>query len=265
LSGKCAASLWRKPGQAKRRKLSRAGTRPTTAFSLCGLAASCRLSGKTTPKNVLLRAIGPSLPLVGALADPILELRDQAGALITSNDNWMDSPNKQEIIDTIPPSDDRESAILSQLDPGAYTAIVRGVNGSAGNGLVELYYIDQMGMQSWSIFQPAASAGRRLLLIGGFILLGVSTERVLVRAIGPSLSGAGIGNPLLDPTLELHDGNGALLTTNDDWKDTQQSEIEATGIPPADEGSQPSLQPSPRDTAIVRGVGDTTGVGLVEA
>jgi len=93
------------------------------------------------------------------------------------------------------------------------------------------------------------------VLIGGFILLGASTEQVLVRAIGPSLSGAGIGNPLLDPTLELHDGNGALLTTNDDWKDTQQSEIEATGI----------LQPSPRDTAIVRGVGDATGVGLVEA
>jgi len=76
----------------------------------------------TEAKKVILRAIGPSLPLVGALADPILELRDQAGALITSNDNWMDSPNKQEIIDTIPPSDDRESAILSQLDPGAYTA-----------------------------------------------------------------------------------------------------------------------------------------------
>jgi hypothetical protein len=223
----------------------------------------------TAPKNVLVRAIGPSLPLVGALADPILELRDQAGALITSNDNWMDSPNKQEIIDTtIPPGDDRESAILSQLDPGAYTAIVRGVNGSTGIGLVELYDIARTGdSELANISTRGLVQTGDNVLIGGFILLGASTEQVLVRAIGPSLSSAGIANPLLDPTLELHDGNGALLTSNDDWKDTQQSEIEATGIPPTDDRESAliaTLAPG-NYTAIVRGVGDMTGVGLVEA
>lgn len=104
-------------------------------------------------------------------------------------------------------------------------------------------------------------------MIGGFIVGPADTlTDILVRAIGPSLSPFGISNPLLDPILELHDGNGALLTTNDNWKDTQQAEIEATGIPPGDDRESAILQSlGPGNyTAIVRGVNDTTGVGLVE-
>jgi hypothetical protein len=88
----------------------------------------------------MVRAIGPSLPLEGVLANPTLELHDSAGSLITSSDNWMEAPNLQEIIDsTIAPTNDLESAILLSLDPGLYTAIVRGVNDTTGIGLVEVY------------------------------------------------------------------------------------------------------------------------------
>jgi len=93
-------------------------------------------------RNVIIRAIGPSLPIAGTLADPTLELRDQNGALLQANDNWMDSPNKQAIIDsTIPPTNDLESAIVATL-PGngaSYTAIVRGVNDTTGIAVVEVY------------------------------------------------------------------------------------------------------------------------------
>jgi hypothetical protein len=94
------------------------------------------------PQNVLIRAIGPSLPLANKMADPTLELRDSNGALVDSNDNWIDSPNKQAIIDsTIPPTNNLESAIVATLTGGnsGYTAIVRGVNGTTGIAVVELY------------------------------------------------------------------------------------------------------------------------------
>jgi probable HAF family extracellular repeat protein len=133
----------------------------------------------TQPKKVIVRAIGPSLPVAGKLEDPTLELFDSSG-LITSNDNWMDAPNKQEIIDsTIPPTNDLESAILMSLDPAAYTAIVRGVNDTTGVGLVEVYDLDT------TVDSKLANISTRGLvqtgdnvLIGGFIVLGTLVARV---------------------------------------------------------------------------------------
>lgn len=93
----------------------------------------------------------------------------------------------------------------------------------------------------------------------------------LVRAIGPSLSNFGVQNPLGDPTLELHDGSGTTIAFNDNWKTrpdgtSQQAEIEATGIPPTNDLESALVQtlPAGNYTAIVRGVNDTAGVGLVE-
>jgi len=87
------------------------------------------------PKRVLLRAIGPSLGMTDQLADPTLELRDSRGEMVASNDNWSDAANAQEIIDAgIPPSDNREAAILTTLDPASYTTIVRGADGGTGAG-----------------------------------------------------------------------------------------------------------------------------------
>ncbi len=193
------------------------------------------------PKTVLMRAIGPSLPLVGSLADPTLELCNGAGTLIASNDNWMDSPNKQEIIDTtIAPSNDLESAILATLDPGLYTAIVRGVSDTTGIGLVEAYDIgttadsELANISTRGLVQTGDN-----VMIGGFILIGSSAEEVLVRAIGPSLPLVG---KLADPTLELHDGNGVLLASNDDWRETQEAEIMATMMAPSNEAESASWQ-----------------------
>jgi hypothetical protein len=184
-------------------------------------------------------------------------------------DDWKDTQQAEIEATTIPPTDDHESAIVQSLLPGAYTAIVRGKNGTTGVGLVEAYDLDQPADSRLANISTRGfiDTGDNVM-IGGFIIgpadLGAAT--VLIRGIGPSLASAGVADPLQDPTLELHDGNGALLTSNNDWKDTQQSEIEATTIPPTDDRESAILQTlAPGSyTAIVRGVDDTTGVGLVE-
>lgn len=213
-----------------------------------------------------MRAIGPSLPLAGVLANPTLELRDDAGTLVASNDNWMDAPNRQEIVDsTIPPSNDLESAILMSLDPGAYTAIVRGVNSSTGIGLIEAYDLE---LAADSILANISTRGLVRtgdnVMIGGFIVLGADAQKVLVRAIGPSLPVTGA---LADPTLELHDKDGSTIASNDDWRSDQEADIIGTTIPPTDDAESAILATLTPDayTAIVRGKNGTTGVALVEA
>jgi probable HAF family extracellular repeat protein len=219
----------------------------------------------TQPKKVIVRAIGPSLPLADILADPTLELFGPNG-LITSNDNWMDSPNKQEIIDSIPPSNDLESAIIETLPANTgYTAIVRGVNDTTGIGLVEVYDLDS------TVDSKLANISTRGLvqtgdnvMIGGFIVLGSEAEKVIVRAIGPSLP---LGGSLADPTLELFDGNGTLVMSDDNWRDSQESEITATGLAPTNDAESAivqTLQAGAGYTAIVRGKNNTTGIALVE-
>ena len=219
----------------------------------------------TQPKKILMRAIGPSLPLAGTLANPSLELFDSSGQSIAANDNWMDAPNKQEIIDsTIPPANDFESAILMSLDPGSYTAIVRGVNNTTGIALVEAYDLDNtVDSQLANISTRGLVQTGDNVMIGGFIVLGVDAQTVLVRGIGPSLPIAG---SLADPMLELHDKDGAIIASNDNWRDTQEAEITATTIPPPDDEESAILQtlPPAAYTAILRGVNNTAGVALVE-
>jgi hypothetical protein len=220
----------------------------------------------TQDKKVIIRAIGPSLPVPGKLADPKLELHDSTGAIIASNDNWKDAPNKQAIIDsTIPPQDDKESAILTTLAPGAYTAIVSGVGDTSGVALVEGYDLDR------TVDSKLANISTRGLvqtgdnvLIGGLILLGTEPQKIVFRAIGPSLP---LPNKLADPTLELHDPNGAILAANDDWFTDRGTEIIAAGLAPLSEKESAiiaTLLPGGY-TAIVRGANNTTGVALVEA
>lgn len=219
----------------------------------------------THSKKVLLRAIGPSLSLDGKLANPTLELHDVSGAVIATNDDWQTNANEQAIIDTgIAPTDPLESALLLTLDPGAYTAIVRGVGEGTGIALVEAYDLDLTtdarlaNMSTRGLVQPGDNA-----MIGGLIILGTEDEDLLIRAIGPSLP---LPNALADPILELHNADGSILATNDNWRDTQEAEIQATGIPPtkdAESAIRTTLAPG-NYTAIVRGVGGTTGVALVE-
>jgi hypothetical protein len=226
----------------------------------------------TGQKRVIVRAIGPSLVdhgIANPLPDPTLELHDHTGAVIASNDNWMDAPNKQEIIDSgLAPSNNLESAILTSLDPGAYTAIARGRNNGTGIALVEGYDLDPAaGSKLGNISTRALVQTGDNVMIGGLIISGTGQENVIVRAIGPSLTQQGITNPLLDPTLELHDGNGAVIAFNDNWRDSQQAEIQATGLAPSNDLESAivaTLAPG-NYTAIVRGKNDTIGVALVEA
>jgi hypothetical protein len=201
-----------------------------------------------------------------ALADPILELHGPDGTTITTNDNWQDSPDKQAIIDsTIPPSDDKESAIVMSLLPANYTAVLRGVNDTTGVGLVEVYDLDD------AVDSKLANISTRGLvlsdddvLIGGIIILGVNPTTTLVRAIGPSLPVAGA---LQDPMLELYNNDGMIIASNDNWQSDQEAEIEATSLAPTDPAESASLntlEPGAY-TAVVRGVNATTGVAMVEA
>ena len=227
-------------------------------------------SGK---KKAIVRAIGPSLAgqgVAGVLADPILELHEPNGTVVT-NDNWMDAANKQEIIDTgIPPTDAAESAILmDNLDPGAYTAIVRGVNNTTGVALVEGYDLNSAGTAVLANISTRGFVGTAdNVLIGGLIILGGSSQEVLIRGIGPSLAAHGVSGALADPVLELHDKDGNLIISNDNWMDAPNKQaIIDTTIPPTEDAESAILITLAPDayTAIVSGKNGSTGVALVEA
>lgn len=222
-------------------------------------------------KRVLLRAIGPSLAsagVQGALQDTIIELNGGGGVLAT-NDNWRQAPNANEIPQGFTPGDERESAIVTTLTPGSYTAIVRGANGATGVGLIEAY---DLSSGSATRLANISTRGRvdngDNVLIGGFIAVGgpVGSARVLVRAIGPSLAEQGIDTALQNPILELFDANGSPIAMNNDWRESQQAEVEGTTIPPRDNREAAIVQTLAPGayTAVVRGVAGGTGVGLVE-
>ncbi|HVF70198.1 MAG TPA: hypothetical protein VM940_01205 [Chthoniobacterales bacterium] len=219
------------------------------------------------PKKLLIRGLGPSLPVVANLADPLLELHDSTGALTAATDNWRDTQQDELKETTIPPRNDYESGMVQTLQPGAYTVILSGKNATVGVGLVEVYDLDE------TVDSKLANIATRGfvnegddVLIGGTIILGSGTTDVLFRAIGPSISSSAT-NALQDTTLDLFNGQGALVATNDNWQDSQKAEIEASTIPPSDPREAAILRSlSPGNyTAIVRGKNNTTGVGLIEA
>ena len=222
------------------------------------------------PKKLLIRAIGPSLGVAGRLENPLMELYDSNG-LLGSNDDWR-SGQEQEIIDTtIPPSNEREAAILATLNPGAYTAIVKGAADGQGVGLVELYDLGTASLDSSSQAQLANISTRGFVqreddvMIGGFIV--TASSKLIVRAIGPSLGTAGVAGALENTTLEVRDGSGELLAANDDWRSNQEQDIIDSSVPPGDDRESAIVATfnSGNYTAIVRGRDDTTGVALVEA
>jgi uncharacterized delta-60 repeat protein len=234
-------------------------------------------------KKIIVRAIGPSLIPFGiadALTNPTLEIRDASGAMVAMNNDWkttqvgglITGDQVAEINSTgVAPSDDRESAIVADLAPGSYTAVVRGVNNTTGTGVVDAY--DLNGSSPAKLANIATrglvQAGDKLM-IAGFIVQNAPV-RAVVRAIGPSLQAFGINNALGDTTLELRDQHGEIVIQNDDWKlrmdgSSQQAELEATGLQPSHDleaalvaDIAPGLY-----TAQVRGKNDTSGIGVVQ-
>jgi glucose/arabinose dehydrogenase len=226
-------------------------------------------------KKVILRAIGPSLSQHGVsdvLADPTLELHDRNGALLRSNDNWRDDPSQASQISAsgLAPSNNLESAIIATLQPGNYTAIVRGKNSRQGVALAEVYDVDPAAdSQLGNISGRSNVQTSDDVMIGGFIIgNNIGATKVIIRAIGPSLSQHGLSSVLADPTLELHDANGALLESNDNWRDDrdQAARIRAANLAPSnplESAIWASLAPG-NYTVIVRGKNNGVGIGLAE-
>ena len=219
-------------------------------------------------KRLMLRAIGPSLAAAGVggtLEDPILELYDGSGAPIRSNDDWQDSDQAGEIAATgVAPGSSREAAMVVTLQPGSYTAVVRGWEETEGVGLVEAYVLDTGSARLVNLSTRGRIGVGEEALIGGLIVTGGTGKDVIIRALGPSLGA--VGGTLADPTIELRDGAGNLVGENNNWQDGQRSQIENSGAPPShplESALLVSLAPG-NYTAVVRGVNDGTGVGLIE-
>jgi hypothetical protein len=219
----------------------------------------------TESKPVIVRGIGPSLPLPGKMLDPTLELHDASGAMIGFNDNWGQSPDSAAIAESgVAPSNENESAILMSLTPGSYTVVLAGANQTTGTAVVEVYDLDTAADSNLANISTRASVQTGdSVLIGGLIVVGTSAADVIVRAIGPSLN---ILGAMADPTLELRDGSGTLLASNDNWRSTQETAILDTGVAPthdAEAAIVASFAPGSY-TAIVRGANGTAGVAVVE-
>lgn len=231
-------------------------------------------------KKIMVRALGPFLSQFGvtdALANPTLEIRDASDALIATNNNWRNTElggiitgdQSVEIEGSgLAPANDLESAIIANLSPGSYTAVVRGVGNTTGTGIV-----DAFDMSAASPARLANVATRGLIQPGDQLMIaGLITQqgnvRAVVRAIGPSLSAFGITNALPDTILQLRDVNGAIVKENDDWQSDpqQKAELEATGLQPGNglEAALVATLPPGQYTAQVRGKPEATGIGVVE-
>jgi hypothetical protein len=241
-------------------------------------------------KRVIVRALGPSItsggqPVPGTVQNPVLELHDSNGSVLT-NDNWRDAQESEIQQSGLAPKDDREAAIIRSVPAGNYTGIIRSADGSTGVGLIEIYDLGSAGSLAESegpLAESAAADTTELgnlsvraevgtddnVLIDGVILRGGNPQRVLFRALGPSVrvNGGPVLGTLQNPTLELHDANGAILRSNDDWKQARNAaEIEATGLAPTDDRESAillSLGPG-NYTSVMRGIDRTTGIGLAE-
>jgi hypothetical protein len=225
-------------------------------------------------KTVIIRALGPTLGSYGvanALSDPMLELHDSSGATIATNDDWQTGSQASQISSSgYAPNNSNEPALIATLAAGAYTAIVRGYNNSTGIALVEVYEFDTLSTRLSNISTRGQVGTNQNVLIGGLIISGSTSKKLIVRAIGPSLASPpfSLTGTLSNPTLELHDTSGNLLASNDDWgSGTQAAAISASGYQPsnAKESAIIATLASGNYTAIVRGVNDSTGIALVDA
>ena len=237
----------------------------------------------TASKKLMVRAIGPSLAnfgVPGSLQDTTLEVRAANGSLIAANDNWkinnQTNQSQQAAIQAtgLAPSDDRESALMIEVAPAGFTAVVRGKNDTSGVGLVEIYDLNQTADSRLANISTRGVVGTDAnVMIGGFIIgSGNGAAKLLIRAIGPSLANFGVAGALSDPTLSLRNSNGTELATDDDWglsfngEDSRVRAIQNTGLAPSHtrESAILTTLPNGNYTAIVAGFEGGTGVGLVE-
>jgi len=236
-----------------------------------GVTIAGFIIGGTGSKSVVVRGLGstlsqPPFNVPGVLADPTLQLFDSGGHPFWFNDNWKDTQQAQLQSTALAPANDLESGILQILQPGNYTAILSGKNGTTGVGLVELYDITGGASAELTNVSTRGFVGTGdNVLIAGFISNG--STQVVVRGLGPTLAQPqfGVSGALADPVVTLVDGNGNAVQTNDNWKNTKQGAIQATGFAPPNDLEAAILAPvaAGNYTAILSGNGGT-GIGLVE-
>ena len=225
----------------------------------------------SAPKTVVLRALGPSLSNDGlsGLSDPVLTLFNSAGTAIAMNDDWESDPGAAQIsADGLAPTDPAEAATIQTLTPGAYTFVVTGKDATPGIGLVEAYDLSPLSGSRLANLSTRGSVGSGDdVLIGGFIVGEVGSNTLVIRALGPSLSTAGIMNPLSDPMLTVYDANGVAIGGNDNWQDDISApQIEQNGLAPTNDNEAATVLhlPAGTYTTIVSGADGGTGVGLLE-
>ena len=224
------------------------------------------------PKTVILRALGPSLAgfgVSGALPDPGLSLYNSSGSLIATNDNWQtDRGSAYMAQNGFAPTNPAESATLQTLMPGAYTAVVRGRNGSEGVSLAEIYDLSPVSSSKLKNMSTRGSVGTGdNVLISGFIVGDVGSATVVVRVLGPSLAAFGVSRPLSDPVLTIYDSKGSAIVTNDNWHDNVNwVDVQKNGLAPPNalESAIVLHLPAGTYTAVVRGANGAIGNALVE-
>jgi hypothetical protein len=238
-----------------------------------GVAIAGFIISGSSPKQILIRGLGPSLSnfgIVNPLQDPTLDLHDSTGKTIATNDDWQTAANAAQIPANFRPADPREPVIVATLQPGTFTAVLRGKNGGTGVGLIEMDDLSTGVASKLTNVSTRGFAGTgENVMIGGFILTGGSGGRqTLIRALGPTLAQSrfNVAGALTNPTLVLVDANGSVVAFNDDWKSSQESEIQATGLAPPNDREAAILTTLPPGsfTAIVSGKNGETGIALVD-
>jgi hypothetical protein len=225
----------------------------------------------TQNKRIIIRGIGPSLGAFGIadpLLDPTLELNENGVGAIATNDNWPENANAGEIATSgLAPLNPNESTLLLSLAPGSYTAVLRGKGSLTGIGLIEVYDLEANGAADIiNISTRGFVLTGENVMIGGLIVSGDNPSTLVLRGIGPSLTDFGVPNVLADPLLELHDGNGALIQANNNWRDTQDAALQNTGLAPGNDlESALLISVTPGNyTAVLKGADGGTGNGLIE-
>jgi hypothetical protein len=190
--------------------------------------------------TLVFRGLGPSLapyfPAGTTLANPNLEIKNSSGGTIGANNNWQDNPGQAAAIQAagLAPSNANESAFWIQLGPGTYSAVVSGVGGGTGIGLVEVYDITSQpsSIRLGNVSTRANAGIGNNTEVFGIIIQG-GNRSVLLRGMGPSLAPYFPGATLPNPALSLRNSGGSQIQYNQDWKDNQYSAILASGVAPS--------------------------------
>jgi sugar lactone lactonase YvrE len=264
------ANLLFQPARASANNLINLSTRAFVGTGTGVLIGGFILQG-TTSTTLVLRAIGPSLSVhgvSGALQNPLLQLFNASGTMLSSNDNWQSGPDAAAIQRLgLAPADTRESALRATLSAGAYTVIFSGVAQTIGVGLVEVYDLQQTSSRAANISTRGTVSSSDRVMIAGCIIGGSISKDIIVRALGPSLRDHGVADALPDPHLQFFNANGAMLSANDDWQESPNAaSIQSRGFAPGSplESALLVTLPPGAYTAIESPTPGESGVGLIE-